>query len=50
MKRYPEILLATLSQINPKGGYALLEDILISLFPEMLDNPSAHARIIGKKT
>jgi hypothetical protein len=49
MKRYPEILLATLSQINPKGGYSLLEDILISLFPDMLDNPSAHSRIMGRQ-
>lgn len=48
MKKYPEILLATLAQVNPKKGHPLQEDILISLFPELLDNPSSHTKIMGR--
>ena len=46
MKRYPEIILATLAQIHPKSGNSLLENIFNTLFPEFMDNATSHTKII----
>ena len=47
MRKYPEIILASLSQVNPRCGNILLEDIFSSSFPEILDNVTTYNKIIG---
>ena len=44
--KYPELILATLSQIHPKCGHALLESIFNAKFPDFMDNATSHTRII----
>jgi CCR4-NOT transcription complex subunit 1 len=46
MRRCPEIILASLSQVNPRCGTNLLEEIFSILLSEILENASSHTKIL----